>query len=50
MRLIGLVILASGLALAPLAAGAQQGERVYRIGLLSGGAHPLSKPLADALR
>ena len=35
---------------APLSAGAQQGERVYRIGLLSEGAHPLSKPLADALR
>jgi len=34
----------------PRAAGAQQGERVYRIGLLSEGAHPLSKPLADALR
>ena len=35
---------------APLAAEAQQSERVYRIGLLSEGAHPLSKPLADALR
>jgi len=35
---------------APLAAGAQQGARVYRIGLLSEGPHPLSKPLADALR
>jgi hypothetical protein len=35
---------------APLSAGAQQGERVYRIGLLSEGVHPLSKPLADALR
>jgi len=39
----------AGVFAAPLAAGAQQGERVYRIGLLSEGAHPLSKPLADAL-
>src|SRR5438132_13667414 len=39
-----------GLLAAPFAAEAQQGERVYRIGLLSEGAHPLSKPLADALR
>ena len=31
------------LTLAPLAAGAKQGERVYRIGLLSEGAHPFSK-------
>jgi len=51
IRRIGLtVILAVSLALAPLTAGAQQGERVYRIGLLSEGAHPLSRPLADALR
>jgi putative ABC transport system substrate-binding protein len=51
MRLIGLaVVLTLSLFDAPLAAGAQQGERVYRIGLLSEGAHPLSKPLADALR
>jgi len=40
----------SGLLAAPLAAEAEQGERVYRIGLLSEGEHPLSKPLADALR
>src|SRR5262249_32817679 len=38
------------LLVAPLAAEAQQGARVYRIGLLSEGPHPLSKPLADALR
>src|SRR5207249_766748 len=42
--------LAVSLLAAPFAAEAQQGERVYRIGLLSEGAHPLSKPLADALR
>jgi len=35
---------------APLAAGAQQGARVYRIGLLSEGPHPFPKALADALR
>jgi len=35
MRLIGLV-LALGLTLAPLAAGAQQTEKVRRIGFLSG--------------
>jgi putative ABC transport system substrate-binding protein len=34
----------------PVAAGAQLSERVYRIGLLSEGPHPLSRPLADALR
>ena len=34
----------------PLAVEAQQGARVYRIGLLSEGPHPWSKPLADALR
>jgi len=44
MRLIGLaVVLALSLTLARLAAGAKQGERVYRIGLLSEGAHPFSK-------
>ena len=42
--------LAVSLLAAPFAAEAQQGERVYRIGLLSEGAHPLSRPLADALR
>ena len=37
MRLIGLaVVLAVSLTLAPLAAGAQQTEKVRRIGLLSG--------------
>jgi len=40
----------SGLLAAPLAAEAEQGERVYRIGLLSEAEHPLSKPLADTLR
>jgi putative ABC transport system substrate-binding protein len=39
-----------GLLAAPFAAEAQQGARVYRIGLLSEGAHPLSRPLTDALR
>ena len=38
-----------GLLAAP-AVEAQQGARVYRIGLLSEGPHPWSKPLADALR
>src|SRR6266851_5061752 len=42
--------LASCLLAAPLAAQAQLSERVYRIGLLSEGPHPLSRPLADALR
>jgi hypothetical protein len=47
MRLIGLaVVLALGLALAPLATDAPQ---IYRIGSLSKGAHPFSKLLADAL-
>jgi putative ABC transport system substrate-binding protein len=51
MRRIGrAVVLTLSLFAASLAAGAQQGERVYRIGLLSEGAHPLSKPIADALR
>jgi len=40
----------TGLLTALLTAEAQQGARVYRIGLLSEGPHPLSKPLADALR
>jgi putative ABC transport system substrate-binding protein len=48
-RRIFLVTFASGILAVPLAAEPQQGERVYRIGLLSEGAHPLSKPLADAL-
>ena len=39
-----------GLLVGPFASEAQQGERVYRIGLLSEGPHPLSRPLADALR
>jgi len=51
MRRIGLaVILAVGLVLAPLAAGAQQAGKVYRIGALSDGANPASAPLADAMR
>jgi len=49
-RLAFALLLAFVLLAAPLAAGAQQGERVYRIGLLSEGAHPLSKPIAEALR
>jgi putative ABC transport system substrate-binding protein len=40
----------AGVLAGPLAAVAQQSGKVYRIGLLSEGAHPLSKPLADALR
>ena len=39
-----------GVASCLLAAQAQLSERVYRIGLLSEGPHPLSRPLVDALR
>jgi putative tryptophan/tyrosine transport system substrate-binding protein len=39
-----------GLLAAPVAAEAQQEKSVYRIGWLSEGPHPLSKPLVDALR
>jgi putative ABC transport system substrate-binding protein len=52
MRLARLAttFLALALLAAPVAAEAQQGKSVYRIGLLSEGPHPFSKPLADALR
>jgi putative ABC transport system substrate-binding protein len=49
MRLIGLAVVLS-LTLVSLAAGAQPGGQIYRIGLLSEGAHPLFRPLAVALR
>src|SRR5438128_2036912 len=48
MRLIGLaVVLAVGLAFAPLAVEAQQAGKVYRIGVLST-ANPRSAPLFQA--
>jgi hypothetical protein len=39
------LILALGLLTAPLAAGAQQGERVWRIGILSFAPNPAARPL-----
>jgi ABC-type uncharacterized transport system substrate-binding protein len=47
---VGLAVVFTLSLLAAPPAGGQQGERVYRIGLLSEGAHPLSKPIAEALR
>ena len=42
--------LAGGLITAPLAAEAQEGGRVYRIGVLREGPDPLSKSFVDAMR
>ena len=51
MRLIGLaVILTVSLILAPLAAGAQQSARVYRLGFLSMRSGPTDNPHLDAFR
>jgi hypothetical protein len=44
MRLIGLVILALSLMLAPHAVGAQQTGKVYRVGILSGGSPEKNAP------
>ena len=41
MRLIGLVILALSLTLAPFAVGAQEAGRVYQLGLLTLGTDPM---------
>ena len=50
MRPIGLVILTVSLALAPLAAEAQQAGKVYRIGILSGGLPNKNSTHIDAFR
>jgi putative ABC transport system substrate-binding protein len=51
MRLIGLAVLFTiGLLAAPLAAGAQQAGRVYRIGVLTDGDDPANKPFLNAMR
>ena len=47
MRLIGVVVLTVGLALAPLAAGAQEAGKVARIGMLGSSA---SDPLVNAFK
>src|SRR6266566_1950952 len=49
MRLIGLV-LAFSLAFAPVAAGAQQSERIYRIGVLLAASQSTQAPNLDAFR
>jgi putative ABC transport system substrate-binding protein len=50
MRLIGLVILSLGLALAPLAAEAQQGGKAPRIGFLQGSQNENAVAFTQALR
>ena len=50
MRLIGLVILASGLALAPLAAEGQPTGKLYRIGVLETMSPTVSRANLDAFR
>ena len=51
MRLIGLaVVLAVGLTLAPLAASAQQAEKIYRIGMLETTSMALNAANFDAFR
>src|SRR5258708_2279156 len=52
MRRIGLVILASSLALAPLAAEAQQASKIWRIGVLTGLSPDASRwaPFREGLR
>ncbi len=48
MRLIGLVILALYLALAPLAVEAQETPRVWRIGFLGAGSPSSADPRVEA--
>jgi putative ABC transport system substrate-binding protein len=51
MRLIGLaVVLTLSLALAPLAAEAQETPRVWRIGFLGAGSHSSADPRVEAIR